>query len=179
MARQQFERDTGLTGVAATTPEAYRKMWRMIQEYHKNKNAQEGRKGSVKEAANSWYLHIYVPITEKIRASGLPRAFPDRRAGDLFVYLQDYREREKARGRGLTMDEALAEFRRDYLQRGRRFPSLSALLHLPSRGPRGRDSGTRDEGRPRVVASGRAEPSAAGFPATPEGRSPRGGDSRR
>jgi hypothetical protein len=169
MARQQFERDTGLTGVAATTPEAYRKMWRMVQEYHKNRNSQEGRKGSVKEAANSWYLNVYVPITEKIRASGLPRAFPDRRAGDLFVYLHDYRERENGRGRDLTLDEALAEFRRDYLQRGRRFPSLATLLHLPSRGPRGGDGDKRDKGRPRVVASGRAEPSAPVSTMAPEG----------
>jgi len=137
MGRQRFEKATGLTSVAATSRERFRTINRIVQAYYEEKRAQGELRNSFKEAAQVWYNSLYVPISDAIRHTKLPSAFPDLRSGDFFVYIFDYMEREKGRGRELDWRQALDELATYYTGRQRRLPRL---LHRRTRqgGPRPR-----------------------------------------
>jgi len=44
------------------------------------------------EAVTDWYDHVYLPIVEAIRESGILRYFPNRTETDLYLWIANYRE---------------------------------------------------------------------------------------
>ena len=112
--RLHFERVTGLTGIGLTETGQYRKLLDQIRE-HRHYLEANGRSTDTKAAAADWHEYVYVPIAERLAASGALEHFPGRTAADLYVYVCDYKwVRSQNRGMDIGFPKALADFERLY-----------------------------------------------------------------
>jgi hypothetical protein len=81
-ARRSFERATGLTEVGATHPATYAVLLEWIERFRK-----EQRLDDLQRAASRWFMEIYHPLWETVRARQLTAAFPGDRSADLIARL--------------------------------------------------------------------------------------------
>jgi nucleotide-binding universal stress UspA family protein len=88
-ARREFERATGLTEVGAARPESYRTLLDAIEHY-----AQEQGLEDLTQAARRWFVEIFRPLWQMIRARQLAALFPGERSADLIARLAIWRAAE-------------------------------------------------------------------------------------
>lgn len=78
------------SNIVLTIPGGYHLLLEHI-EYHRHVQSQEwGREFTTEEAAAQWYDQVYLPITQVIQESGLLNEFPDRTAGDLYIWISEH-----------------------------------------------------------------------------------------
>lgn len=132
--RRQFEQITGLRTIGCAEVGHYPRLLDLIREHRHAMSLAYGAPVSLKEAAAAWYGEVYYPISERIRATGVRRYFPEKRIADLFVALAEFRQAESERLTAIvSWDEALEQFvaraKARYSNARRRLPSLRSLLH--------------------------------------------------
>lgn len=70
---------------------------------------------SLDEAAADWYLSVYLPVVERIRASGILAHFPGRTEADLYLWIAKNRARLQMRyGSTTTAQEAVDDFAQEH-----------------------------------------------------------------
>jgi nucleotide-binding universal stress UspA family protein len=88
-ARRAFERDTGLTDVGATLPESYVILRDFIDRFRIEQGMTD-----LPRAASRWYLQLFRPMWEAIRARQLASHFPGLRTADLLARIVTWRQVE-------------------------------------------------------------------------------------
>ncbi len=109
--RRAFEQLTGLTRVGASAPGSYPRLEMLIRKYARREGFAD-----LREAARAWEAKVYRPVVRRIRALRLGHFFPDQRTADVFLRIADLREQlSEADGQPLSWEEAIAHFRRKYI----------------------------------------------------------------
>jgi nucleotide-binding universal stress UspA family protein len=101
-ARRAFELATGLTEVGAARPESYRILLDAIERYR-----QEQGLDDLQRAARRWFVGVFRPLWESIRAHQFVAAFPGDRSADLIARVAAWRATEAP---GKDWAEALDQF---------------------------------------------------------------------
>jgi nucleotide-binding universal stress UspA family protein len=86
-ARRSFERATTLTEIGATHPASYTVLLEAIERYR-----QDQKLDDLQRAARRWYIDVFRPLWETIRARQLTAEFPSDRSADLIARLAAWRE---------------------------------------------------------------------------------------
>ena len=86
-ARRAFERDTGLTDVGAALPESYVILRDSIERFRVEQGLDE-----LAVAASRWYLQIFRPMWQAIRARQLASHFPGERTADIVARVDAWRQ---------------------------------------------------------------------------------------
>jgi len=86
-ARRNFERDTGLTDVGATLPESYVILRDSIERFRIEQGLDE-----LSRAASRWYLQVFRPMWQAIRARQLASHFPGERTADIVARVTTWRD---------------------------------------------------------------------------------------
>ncbi|HEY1293667.1 MAG TPA: universal stress protein [Chloroflexota bacterium] len=86
-ARRAFEHTTGLTEVGATHPATYAILLEAIERFRQEQHLDEFQR-----AARRWFMEVYRPLWEAVRARQLTAAFPSDRSADLIARLAQWRE---------------------------------------------------------------------------------------
>ncbi len=67
------------------------------------------------EAANNWYRSVYLPVIERIQASGVLGTFPGRTEADLYLWISENRARLQMRyGDSMQVSEAVQDFSEEH-----------------------------------------------------------------
>jgi len=125
--RAEFLKDTRLdelrpdNNFVLTEPGRYPIVLRHIETHRYLRNMELDRAGdphrlSWREAVESWYDNIYLPVVEAIRKCDLLKNFPNRTEADLYLWITYHRE-ELARDYGLaplSPEESVATFAEAY-----------------------------------------------------------------
>jgi hypothetical protein len=69
---------------------------------------------SLSDAAVDWYRTVYLPVVQRIRASGVLSRFPGRTEADLYLWIAENRSRLQMRYGGQEANEAVDEFARQH-----------------------------------------------------------------
>jgi nucleotide-binding universal stress UspA family protein len=88
-ARRAFERATGLTEVGAAHPDSYGILLDAIDRYREEQGLDD-----LQRAARRWYVEVFRPLWETIRARELVAAYPGERSADLIARLVVWRAAE-------------------------------------------------------------------------------------
>lgn len=78
IARQQFERESGLTSIGATRAETYGILARSIDAFRQEHQLEDDL-----TASSRWYAEVFRPLRRRIRQEGLLARFPGERAADV------------------------------------------------------------------------------------------------
>lgn len=79
--------------LSVTEPGAYERLLEHISVHRYFMGIDEDREVAWSEAVEHWYDHVYEPVLESIRTSGILRGFPGRTEADLYLWLADHRAR--------------------------------------------------------------------------------------
>lgn len=88
--------------IELTRPGGYRGLLQHIEVHQFYVGLRSRHYPSLAEAAADWYRSTYLPVVERIRASGILRRFPGRKEADLYLWIAENRA-------GLQMRYALRE----------------------------------------------------------------------
>jgi nucleotide-binding universal stress UspA family protein len=88
-ARRAFERATGLTEVGAARPETYGVLLDTIERYRDEQGLTD-----MEVAARRWFVDVFRPLWQTIRAHEIIAAFPGDRSADLIARLATWRQAE-------------------------------------------------------------------------------------
>jgi hypothetical protein len=117
--KSAFEDHTGLSaGIELTEVGQYDRLLDQIRRHRDFLTGGSGKRISVQEASQDWYQTIYKPLTAIVAKGRLLEHFPDRKAGDLYVYISSYlwetHDRERRFGIGLSrkVPADMEEFRK-------------------------------------------------------------------
>jgi nucleotide-binding universal stress UspA family protein len=88
-ARRAFERATGLTEVGASHPGSYAILLETIERYREEQHLDE-----LQRAARRWFMEVYRPLWETVRARQLTAAFPGDRSADVVARVANWRDAE-------------------------------------------------------------------------------------
>jgi nucleotide-binding universal stress UspA family protein len=86
-ARHSFERATGLTEVGAMHAATYAVLLEWIEDFRREQHLDD-----LQIAARRWFMEIYHPLWEMVRARQLTASFPGDRSADLIARLAGWRE---------------------------------------------------------------------------------------
>jgi hypothetical protein len=86
-ARRSFEHTTSLTEVGATHPATYAILLEAIERFRQQQHLDD-----VQRAARRWFMEVYRPLWEAVRARQLTAAFPGDRSADLIARVAEWRE---------------------------------------------------------------------------------------
>ena len=112
VGRRRFEAQTGLVNLRLADESGYADLLRRVTGFEAGLGNPD-----LKEKARGWYSEEFLPACRRIRESGLPRLFPGRREGDLFVLVLRFQRDfdsgfPRAAGFGQVLDRFLAASRR-------------------------------------------------------------------
>ena len=79
--------------LSVTEPGAYERLLEHISVHRYYMGIDQDREVGWEEAVEHWYDHVYAPVLESIRTSGILRGFPGRTEADLYLWLADHRAR--------------------------------------------------------------------------------------
>lgn len=79
--------------VQVSAPGAYEALLEHISVHRYFMGIDEDREVGYQEAVGHWYDHVYGPLVESIRTSGILREFPGRTEADLYLWLAEHRAR--------------------------------------------------------------------------------------
>ncbi len=65
---------------------------------------------SWEEAIKSWYNELYLPITRLIKRKKILRYFPEREAGDLYIWIMDHWHFLKEKDENVALEEAIDDY---------------------------------------------------------------------
>src|SRR5579864_8921318 len=85
-ARRSFERTTSLTEVGANYPESYSLLLEAIERFRQEEGLED-----VQQAARRWFIDVFRPLWQAIRARQLTAAFPGYRSADLIARVAAWR----------------------------------------------------------------------------------------
>ena len=117
--RSDFQDKTGLKCTITITEQGqYRHLLHQIEQHRQYLEESDGRRRSVKDAAEDWYSTIYQPLVAIVEKAGLRRLFPGRTVSDLYAYISVHQwERNHRRSFGSFVDNSITcsmeEFRRN------------------------------------------------------------------
>ncbi|MCP4165523.1 MAG: transcriptional regulator [Chloroflexi bacterium] len=83
--------------IRLTEPGRYRKLYEQIDVHRWYLGEAFEREIPYEEAVRSWYDHVYLPLTESIRESGVLKEFPNRTVADLYLWICHHREELRKR----------------------------------------------------------------------------------
>ncbi|MGM0432923.1 MAG: transcriptional regulator [Spirochaetota bacterium] len=111
----QISEDDPMADIRFTTPGRYTEMLHHIEVHKYYLNEHQHEEIPFKEAMQSWYKHIYLPIIEEIRNERLLVKCPGRTEGDLYMWILKHREELKGDiGHELPPDEVTRDFTERY-----------------------------------------------------------------
>jgi hypothetical protein len=90
--------------IEMTRPGSYRSLLQHIEVHQFYMGLRSRYYPSLPEAAAHWYQEVYLPVVERIRASGILAHFPGRTEADLYLWITENRARLQMRYAG--QDEA-------------------------------------------------------------------------
>jgi hypothetical protein len=130
--RRAFEEATGLTNVGAVESGHYPALLEEIEHYRADLQAHSGAEVSLREAANDWFMTVWLPRADLIRRANLRRHWPEKRTADIYCYIQEHLADDSARqGRPVDWMAAFASFRRrSQAGAAHRPPVLRRLFNL-------------------------------------------------
>ncbi len=83
--------------IEMTKPGAYRSLLQHIEVHQFYMGLRSREYPSLPEAAAGWYRGVYLPVVERIRASGILTHFPGRTEADLYLWITENRARLQMR----------------------------------------------------------------------------------
>lgn len=90
----RFLEATGLEGELRLTGTArYEVLLDHIEVHRYYLGLEQNRELELREAAQSWFDQVYLPVVEAIRSTGVMREFPNRTEADLYLWVAYHRER--------------------------------------------------------------------------------------
>ena len=99
LAQTGFNRRQDPVDLRLTIPGGYQKLLDEIWTLRCQLEENDQKTCTVQDAAESWYLNIYIPFAEGVRERGMMRWFPERTIADLYVWMSEHRgELEKELG---------------------------------------------------------------------------------
>lgn len=113
-----------------TVPGSYQRVEEQIRVHRYAMNAERPQQISFEQAAVHWFDHVYTPVVEVIRRSGVLRDFPGRTEADLYLWVSEHKAAlERSLGLPLQTDSALADLAERFSPApGRRAARLGARL---------------------------------------------------
>lgn len=94
--------------IRLTEPGRYRNLLEHIEVHRYYLGIEWNRPVSLEEAAAHWYDHVYRPVVEAIRATGILEEFPTRTEADLYLWVSYHRERLRQRYGVMPNDRQVA-----------------------------------------------------------------------
>ncbi len=96
----------------ATVPDGYERLLEHIRVHGYYKGIEQGRDLPWREEVASWRNHVYRPLVEIIRKSGILEEFPGRTETDLYLFVMDHLHslRERYHNPSMPPEEALEDF---------------------------------------------------------------------
>ena len=101
-ARRAFERATGLTEIGASHPASYAILLETIERFREEQHLDD-----LQRAARRWFMEVYRPLWETVRARQLTAAFPGDRSADVVARVANWRAAE---GPDLDWPDALNRY---------------------------------------------------------------------
>ena len=107
--------------IELTRPGGYRSLQQHIEIHQFYVGLRSRDYPTLSEAAADWYRNVYMPVVERIRASGTLRHFPGRTEADLYLWIAENRARLQMRYGGTkkvqdAVDDFALEHRRPALR---------------------------------------------------------------
>jgi len=101
--------------VELTLPGGYASLLQHIEVHQFYMGLRSRRYPNLAEAANNWYRSVYLPVTERIQASGVLANFPGRTEADLYLWISENRARLQMRyGDDTQVSEAVTDFSKEH-----------------------------------------------------------------
>jgi uncharacterized ParB-like nuclease family protein len=101
--------------IELTRPGSYRALLQHVDVHQFYMGLRSRHYPSLAEAADDWYQHVYLPIVERIRSSGVLRHFPGRTEADLYLWITENRARLQMRyATKQEADEAVEDFAQEH-----------------------------------------------------------------
>ncbi len=83
--------------IELTAPGAYRRLLQHVEVHQFYMGLRSRHYPTLPEAAADWYRHIYLPLVERTRESGILTHFPGRTEADLYLWISENRARLQMR----------------------------------------------------------------------------------
>jgi hypothetical protein len=90
--------------IELTRPGGYRSLQQHVEIHQFYTGLRSRHYPTISEAAADWYQNVYLPVVERIQASGMLKHFPGRTEADLYLWIAENRARLQMRYGGA--DEA-------------------------------------------------------------------------
>jgi len=101
--------------VELTLPGGYASLLQHIEVHQFYMGLRSRKYPTLPEAANNWYRSVYLPVIERIRASGVLANFPGRTEADLYLWISENRARLQMRyGDDAQAGEAVKDFSEEH-----------------------------------------------------------------
>ncbi|MBN1136302.1 MAG: hypothetical protein JXM73_06940 [Anaerolineae bacterium] len=101
--------------VELTLPGRYISLLQHIEVHQFYMGLRSRKYPTLPEAANNWYCSVYLPVVERIRASGVLANFPGRTEADLYLWISENRARLQMRyGDNTQVSEAVQDFSKEH-----------------------------------------------------------------
>ena len=101
--------------VELTLPGGYASLLQHIEVHQFYMGLRSRKYPTLPEAANNWYRSVYLPVLERIRASGVLANFPGRTEADLYLWISENRARLQMRyGDDTQAGEAVKDFSEEH-----------------------------------------------------------------
>jgi hypothetical protein len=97
LEKTALDRVYGEQHIEMTRPGAYRSLLQHIEVHQFYMGLRSRHYPSLPEAAAHWYQDVYLPVVERIRASGILSHFPGRTEADLYLWITENRARLQMR----------------------------------------------------------------------------------
>jgi len=97
LEKTSLDRVYGEEHIEMTRPGSYRRMLQQIEVHQFFMGLRSRDYPSLPEAAAHWYREVYLPVVERIRASGILAHFPGRTEADLYLWITENRARLQMR----------------------------------------------------------------------------------
>ncbi len=110
--------------IKLSNPWGYYRLIEHINTYKYFLAEKKKRDISLAEAIRSWYNELYLPIIKLVKKKKILRFFPEREAGDFYIWIMDHWHYLKESGQDIPLEEAFDDYYRKYVNKG----FLSKLL---------------------------------------------------
>lgn len=107
--------DHPLSSISYTAPGRYTEMLHHIEVHKYFINQDKSVEILFRDAADAWYLHVYLPIMEDIREKNILSRFPGRTEGDLYMWVvRHWEELKEKYGENLSVEHAARDLVEKY-----------------------------------------------------------------
>jgi len=96
--------------IKLTNPWGYYRLIEHINTYKYFLSEKKKHEVSWEESVKRWYNELYLPVVRLINKRKVLSRFPDREAGDLYIWLMDHWHFLKERNKNIDIEEALEDY---------------------------------------------------------------------